>query len=63
MDYQAQNKRAQQLRQFTALLVSIILAAAASVLQSLYPHDPIPYYTSILTGEAWVLELMKGHPK
>lgn len=52
----------QQLRQIMALLVSTIVAAA-TVLQSLYPRDPIPYHTSILTGEAWVLELMRGHPK
>ena len=53
----------QRLHQYTALFISIILAAAAAVLQSLYPHDPLPYHTSILTGEAWVLELLMGHPK
>ena len=54
----------QRLHQTTALLVNIILAAA-STLQSLYPlsHDSISYHTSILSGEAWVLELMRGYPK
>jgi hypothetical protein len=52
----------QQLQQIT-LLVIIILSAVASALQSLFPSDPIPYHTSVLTGEAWVLELMRGHPK
>ncbi|KIK12708.1 hypothetical protein PISMIDRAFT_51202, partial [Pisolithus microcarpus 441] len=23
---------------------------------------PIPYHTSILTGEGWMLELLNGHP-
>ncbi|KAH7903666.1 hypothetical protein BJ138DRAFT_974793, partial [Hygrophoropsis aurantiaca] len=25
--------------------------------------ERVPYHTSILTGHAWVLELMNGHPK
>lgn len=25
--------------------------------------EPEPYYTSILTGEGWVKELLAGHPK
>jgi hypothetical protein len=52
----------QQIQQMM-LLVTIILVATVTLLQSLYPHDPIPYHTSILTGEAWVSELMTGHPK
>jgi hypothetical protein len=67
MDYhdQARNARnalRQQIQQLT-LLVSVIIAAAASVLQALYPNDPIPYHTSILTGKGWVSELMSGHPE
>ena len=52
----------QQLQQFT-LLVITILSAAVSALQLLYPSYPIPYHTLILTGEAWVSELLQGHPK
>ena len=59
---QERNVVRQQLQQIT-FLVTIILAAVASVLQALYPNDPIPYHTSILTGQAWVSELMRGHPK
>ena len=64
MDPQAHwhNAMRQQLQQFT-LLVITILSAAVSALQLLYPSYPIPYHTSILTGEAWVPELMQGHPK
>ncbi|KIJ05645.1 hypothetical protein PAXINDRAFT_93177, partial [Paxillus involutus ATCC 200175] len=28
----------------------------------LIPTAPIPYHTSILTGEGWMLELLNGHP-
>ena len=28
----------------------------------LTPTAPIPFHTSILTGKAWVLELLNGHP-
>jgi hypothetical protein len=63
VDHQAQYARRQQLRQFTILVVTAILAAAASVLQALYPRDPLPYHTSILTGAGWVSELINGHPE
>ena len=63
MDHQARYEMRRRLRHITALLISIVLSAAASALHLLYPNDPIPYHTSILTGEAWVLELMRGHPK
>ena len=63
MDHRARYAMRQQLHRFTALFVSMIIAAAATALQSLYPNDPVPYHTSVLTGEAWVSELMKGHPK
>jgi hypothetical protein len=58
MDHQTRSSARQLVRQITALLVSIILNAAVSALLVLYPNDPIPYHTSILTGEAWVLELL-----
>ena len=63
MDHQTRSSAWQLVRQHTALLVSIVINAAVSALLVLYPNDPIPYHTSILTGEAWVLELLTGHPK
>lgn len=43
------------------LLLSIVLASA-SVMQGLIRRKPIPKHTSILTGEAWLNELLLGHP-
>src|ERR1700689_2056539 len=43
--------------------MSILLAATASILQSTYLNEPEPYYTSIITGHGWVLELLAGHPE
>jgi hypothetical protein len=63
MDHQVQLAMRQRLQRLTVLLVTSILAAAAAVLQSLYPNDPIPYHTSILTGEGWVTELLHGNPR
>lgn len=39
---------------FTALLGLMIALANKSL--------PIPYHTSALSGQAWVLELLAGHP-
>ena len=49
--------------QCLVMLLSIVLAqilTCSAVLFSKLPH--IPHHTSILTGKAWVLELMNGHP-
>src|SRR5215472_5800093 len=55
----AQQHRA-QIHQFIRLLVILILTSLIKLLNSLYNHHP--KYTSILTGHAWVLELLVGHP-
>ncbi|KAF7366907.1 Transposon en spm sub-class [Mycena sanguinolenta] len=40
-----------------------LIAYAALVYQELIdPPDPIPYHTSILSGQGWVDELYNGHP-
>jgi len=52
--------RRQRIIQYAALLVSIIVSTTANILQSLYVREP--YHTSALSGEAWVLELLCGHP-
>ena len=38
-----------------------MLTAIASLLESVYIRDP--WHTSALTGEAWVMELLSGHPE
>jgi hypothetical protein len=49
--------------------LAMILMCAIGQLLTIYKSVflsstlPIPYHTSALTGEAWVLELMTGHPE
>lgn len=45
------------------LLISILLSACSSMLQTHSVHTWEPYHTSILTSEAQVLELLSSHPK
>jgi hypothetical protein len=52
--------RRQRIIRYAALIVSIIVSATANILQSLYVREP--YHTSALSGEAWLLELLCGHP-
>lgn len=42
------------------VVVSTIVSAAMLAAEDC--ADPMPYHTSALTGEAWVLELLNGHP-
>jgi hypothetical protein len=48
-----------------AMYVNTLYAAATILLaSSTPPHaDPVPYHTSILTGQGWVMELLNGHPE
>ena len=55
-EQQAQREIRPHLAQYAFLIVSIILAATLSILQSVYSKEPEPYHTSILRGEGWVLE-------
>jgi hypothetical protein len=47
-------------RRRVALLVTAIIASATEIISSLF--DKQEYHTSILSGQAWVLELLNGHP-
>ena len=40
---------------------TILIDAANMIIESHKP--PIPYHTSVLSGEAWVKELLAGHPE
>jgi hypothetical protein len=53
----------QRLLHYARILISILICATGSVLQSTYSKDPEPYHTSILSGEGWVMELLTGHPE
>lgn len=52
-----------RLIQHSILLVSILISATANILELVYAKDPEPYHTSALSGEAWVIELLTGHPE
>ena len=60
-EQQAQREIRPHLAQYAFLIVSIILAATLSILQSVYSKEPEPYHTLILRGEGWVLDLLTGH--
>jgi hypothetical protein len=47
--------------QSAGVFVHTIVAGALAVVEPLVSKEP--YHTSILTGEAWVQELLHGHPK
>jgi hypothetical protein len=47
---------------FTAgAFIHALITGAIAFAKPLF--NKIPYHTSILTGEGWVLELLNGHPK
>src|ERR1700683_5695461 len=48
------------IQKYATLFLSIILTATIVLVQSLFQARE-PYHTSILTGEAWVMELLSGH--
>src|ERR1700677_672055 len=49
------------LLQVASMAVTALAAAALVYASPLY--DKTPYHTSALSGEAWVLELINGHPE
>ncbi|KIK85209.1 hypothetical protein PAXRUDRAFT_152766 [Paxillus rubicundulus Ve08.2h10] len=47
-----------------ATLIILIIAQVAIYWKLLFSYNaPIPFHTSILTGEGWMLELLNGHPE
>lgn len=53
-------QRQQRIICYAALIASIIITTTTNILQNMYIRKP--YHTSALSGEAWVLELLCGHP-
>lgn len=45
------------------LVLGILINASGTFIVALYPRDLLPYHTSALYSEAWVTELLTGHPK
>jgi hypothetical protein len=50
-----------RLIQAAAIVVNLIVQA--TLFYGTPQFDRIPYHTSVLTGAAWVAELMAGHPE
>jgi hypothetical protein len=44
-----------------SILVGLIVTSTGSLVESLFQR--VPYHTSSLSGEGWVLELLAGHPE
>jgi len=58
----AQRLAMRRLYQYITLFINIILTALTDILQDEATCMQEPYHTSALTGEAWVMELVEGHP-
>ncbi|KAI0273025.1 hypothetical protein BGY98DRAFT_892750, partial [Russula aff. rugulosa BPL654] len=43
-----------------SIFINVLIASAITICE---PVEIIPYHTSILTDQGWVLELMNGHPE
>jgi hypothetical protein len=56
----ALHRKRRCLQYYTGVLMVLLLECLLLVLQSLYTR--LLLHTSILTGEAWILELLVGHP-
>lgn len=61
LNYDQRKLLRQHITTYITLIISIMLTAVTSLLESVYIHEP--YHTSVLTGEAWVMELLYSHPE
>jgi len=58
----AQRLAMRRLYKYVTLFINIILTALTGILQDESTRMREPYHTSALTGKAWVMELVAGHP-
>ena len=64
MDTEAQVICQVQHRCCLATILALIIVQVAYYYWLLFSSNtPIPFHTSILTGEGWMLELLNGHPE
>ena len=63
LEAQDSEERRNRVIRITFLITSIILTAVSALLDAIYSNSPQPYHTSALTGHAWVVELLTGHPE
>jgi len=48
--------------QYAVLILNLLISASSTLIASIN-DPPEPYHTSSLSGEAWVIELLTGHPE
>jgi len=63
MDLEAQQVQDARRRRLV-ILITLITSQIVYYYNLIFlaPTAPIPYHTSILSGEGWMLELLNGHP-
>ena len=50
------------IRDKALLVIRMVSKLVTDILSSNIPRAPQPYHTSALSGEAWLVELILGHP-
>ena len=50
-------------KQLNDVVVTVVASVSQVISLAVQRKEPIPYHTSILTGQGWVTELLEGHPK
>ena len=53
----------QQITHIVYILVNVVFPTIERIFRALQRGDRQPYHTSILSGQAWVEELLHGHPR
>jgi hypothetical protein len=53
----------QQITHILYILINLVFPTIEQIFHAMQRSDRQPYHTSILSGEAWVKELLCGHPK
>ena len=50
-------------KQVNDIIVTVVGTVTHAISLAIQCKEPIPYHTSIRTGEGWVKELLEGHPE
>ena len=50
-------------KQLNDVVVTVVTSVSQVISLAVQWKEPVPYHTSILTGQGWVTELLEGHPE